>query len=154
MRLFWLVTLSFVFFFPNYSWGLCVTAGKANLRSKPSSKGKLIWTVGKYMPLIQVKRKGSWYQVKGLEGKKMWISSGLVTSRIDCAVIRVPSSILRKGPGKRFPTTPLRIAYKYTPFKKMDRDGAWLKLKDDFGYDHWVHESNLWEPLEYTRLNY
>lgn len=154
MRLIFLGWVLTVFAFPNVSWGLCVTANKANLRGSPSSKGKLIWTVGKYMPLIQVKRKGGWYQVKDLDGKKMWISSGLVSSRIDCAVIRIPSSTLRKGPGKRFPTTPLRLAYKYTPFRKIDRDGAWLKLKDDFGYDHWVHESNIWEPLEYTRLSY
>ena len=154
MRLIFLGWVLTVFTFPNVSWGLCVTANKANLRGSPSSKGKPIWTVGKYMPLIQVKRKGGWYQVKDLDGKKMWISSGLVSSRIDCAVIRIPSSTLRKGPGKRFPTTLSRLAYKYTPFRKIDRDGAWLKLKDDFGYDHWVHESNIWEPLEYTRLSY
>ena len=132
MRLLALVAFYSVFIFSNHSLALCVTAEKANLRNKPSGSGKLVWTVGKFMPLLEIKRQSGWYNVKDVDGKSMWISASLVSSRIDCAVVRKPSSSLRKGPGKRFPTTPLRVAYKYTPFKKVDRDGAWLKLVDDF----------------------
>lgn len=143
-----------VFAIPSYSKALCVKVDQANLRSKPSAKAKLTWTVGKYMPLLAVKRKGSWYQVKDFEGKKMWIFSKLVSSRIDCAVIKVNKSILREGPGRKFAKTPLGSAHKYMPFKKLDRDGAWLKLQDDFGYRHWVYEKNLWEPLAYSNITY
>ena len=138
----------------NVSHALCVIADKANLRAEPSSKGRLVWTVGKYMPFLQIGRKGSWFKVKDMDGQVMWVFNKLVSTRIDCAVIKVRQSLLRNGAGKRYPTTPLTKAFKYTPFKKLDRDDAWLKLQDDYDGKHWVHESDVWEPLEYSRLNY
>ena len=124
------------------------------MRSKPSTKGAIVWTVGKYMPLLQVGSKGGWLKVKDLDGKVMWIFKSLVSSRIDCAVIRKPTSILRTGPGTAKPATPLARAHKYTPFKKLDRDGPWLHLQDDYGRKHWTYETNVWEPLEYSKLSY
>lgn len=138
----------------NLCHALCVVAEEANLRSRPSASGTLIWKVGKYMPLIELKEKSGWYLVKDLEGKKMWISAGLVSAEIDCAVIKVAKSSLRRGPGTEFSKTPLNFAHKYMPFKKLERDGAWLHLEDDYGYKHWVVENNLWEPLDYTTLSY
>ncbi|MCJ8276666.1 MAG: hypothetical protein HRT44_10540 [Bdellovibrionales bacterium] len=149
-----LLAIVFVLSIPNYSSALCVIKDQANLRMKPSSKSKLAWTVGKYMPLKEVKQKGDWYLVKDFEGKRMWIWSKLVSDRIDCAVIKVNTSILRSGPGKKFAKTALGTAHKYMPFKKLDRDGAWLKLQDDYGYRHWVYENNLWEPLEYAQMSF
>ncbi len=140
--------------FPSISWSLCVTASQANLRAKPSVNSKKLWTVGKYMPFIELDYKGGWYFVKDLEGKKMWIASGLVTDKIDCAVIKVSQSILRKGPGTEFGKTALTVGHKYLPFKKLQREDAWLYLQDDYGFKHWIYEKNLWEPLEYTSLTY
>ena len=147
----WLLTL---FLTPLTSQALCVKADQANLRRKPSSKAPLAWTVGKYMPLLEVGRKGPWVHVRDFEGKKMWIYYSLVTDRIDCAVIKVGKSMLRSGPGTKFKPTPLRLAYRYMPFKKLDRNEGWLKLQDDYGFRHWVHENNLWEPLNYSTINY
>lgn len=121
---------------------------------KPDAGAPLAWTVGKYMPLLELKRKGSWYLVRDLEGKKMWIYSSLVTDRYDCAVIKAKTTNLRKGPGTKFGKTHLAQAHRYHPFKKLDRDGGWLKLEDDYGYKHWVFEKNLWEPLNYSTLTY
>ena len=135
-------------------WALCVKVSKANLRAKPSAKSKLVWTVGKYMPLLEIKQKGSWIQVRGLEGKKMWIHGGLVSTRLDCAVVKVSKTNLRKGPGTRFGKTLLQSARRYMPFRKIERDGAWLRLQDDYGYKHWVFEKSLWEPLAYSSLSY
>jgi len=152
-RILWTLTV-LVFLFPNISQALCVTVPKANLRSKPSTKSKVVWTVGKYMPLLEVARKGPWYKVKDVDGKQMWIYSSLVSSRIDCAVIRKPASALRQGPGKTKPKTPLAVAYKYTPFKKLEREGPWLHLQDDYGRKHWTYETNVWEALEYSNISY
>ena len=149
-----LLSLVLVFSFPSYSMSLCVNVEQANLREEPSASARLAWTVGKYMPLMMVKQKGPWYQVKDFEGKKMWIFGKLVSTRIDCSVVRVDKTILREGPGTQFGKTPLGTAHKYMPFKKLDRDGAWLKLQDDFGYRHWVYEKNLWEPLAYSQITY
>ena len=136
------------------AWSLCVKVDQANLRAQPSARSKLLWTVGKYMPLLPVKQKGAWIQVKDFEGKKMWIHGGLVSRRLDCAVVKVSKTNLRKGPGVRFGKTPLNSARRYMPFKKIKRDGAWLKLQDDYGYKHWVFEKSLWEPLAYANLTY
>ena len=65
-----LLSLLLVFSFPSYSMALCVNVDQANLREQPSADSKLAWTVGKYMPLMMVKQKGPWYQVKDFEGKK------------------------------------------------------------------------------------
>lgn len=131
-----------------------MNAPQANLRSKPTTNSKVLWTVGRYMPLLEVDSKGSWYLVKDLEGKKMWISSALVSDDFDCAVIRVNQANLRKGPEASFPKTPLSYAFKYMPFKKLQREEDWLYLQDAYGGRHWVIDRNLWEPLEYTRVNY
>ncbi len=136
------------------SFALCVDAEQANLRSKPSSKAEVVWTVGRFMPLRGIKQEGSWIQVIDLEGAKAWIHDSLVSDSIDCAVVKVSKAQLRKGPGAKHPPTPLSFAHKYMPFKKLDRDGAWLYLEDDYGYRHWVIENNLWEPLAYAQLNY
>lgn len=141
-------------FIASSSWALCVSVNQANLRAKPSSSSKLLWTVGKYMPLLALSQKGVWIQVRGLEGKKMWIHTDLVSDSIDCAVIKVSKSMLRKGPGASYSKTALSYAHRYMPFKKLERDGAWLHLQDDYGYRHWVFENNVWEPLAYTQLNY
>jgi len=136
------------------SHGLCVDTVQANLRAKPDSKSAIVWTVGKFMPLRGVKQEGSWIQVIDVDGSKAWIHDSLVSDSIDCAVVKVTKAQLRKGPGTMHSSTPLSFAHKYMPFKKLDRDGAWLYLEDDYGYRHWVSESNLWEPLAYSKLNY
>jgi SH3-like domain-containing protein len=136
------------------SQALCVNVGQANLRAEPKPNSRLLWTVGRYMPLLEVKYQGGWYLVKDLEGQKMWIASQLVSDDIDCAVIRVNQSNLRTEPDAKASKTPLSVAYKYMPFKKLQREENWLYLQDAYGGKHWVIDSNLWEPLEYTRLSY
>lgn len=133
---------------------LCVSVEEANLRDGPSPDAKKVWTVGKYMPLLALNQKGSWIQVRDLEGKKMWIYSDLVTDEYDCAVVKVARANLRKGPDASFAQTPLSFAHRYMPFKKIGRDGAWLYLEDDYGFKHWAVETNIWEPLNYTQLSY
>ncbi len=106
------------------------------------------------MPLLELKRKGGWLFVQDLEGKKMWIADSLVSDEFDCVVIKVKQSVLRKGPGTEFEKTPLTLAHKYMPFKKLQREEDWLYIQDDYGFKHWVFEKNLWEPLAYTQLTY
>lgn len=139
---------------PSAGWSLCVSVEQANLRAEPKANAKLLWTVGRYMPLLELDQKGSWYLVKDLEGKKMWIHSGLVSEDFDCAVIKVNQSNLRVMPTASASKTPLSVAYKYMPFKKLQREENWLYLQDSYGGKHWVVDSNLWEPLAYTQLSY
>lgn len=154
MRLFSFLMVIAISLLPGPVWGLCVSASQANLRAKPSAKSKLLWTAGRYMPLVLEKDQGGWLLVKDVDGQRAWISRNHVSDDIDCAVIRVNQSSLRSGPGTEFKKTPLQSAFKYTPFRKLQREGAWLYLQDLYGQKHWVIEGNLWEPLAYTQLNY
>lgn len=141
-------------FYPMQLFALCVAVDKADLMSEPDFRSDVLWTVGKYTPLHEVSQKGAWLQVQPLDGKKYWIPAKYVSSRLDCAAVRVNKTSLRQGPGNQHPLTDLGYAYKYDSFRKLDRDEAWLKLKDDFGFIHWVHEKNLWEPLMYNQVVY
>lgn len=141
-------------FFVTPTSALCIAVDKADLMAEPNSKSEVLWTVGKFTPLHEVSQKGSWLQVQPLDGKKYWISSKLVSRKIDCAAVKVKKTILRQGPGNKFPLTDLGYAYKYDSFRKIERDDAWLKLRDDYGFVHWVHEKNLWEPLMYKQVVY
>ncbi len=143
-----------VLLFSQIGFCLCVNVSQANLRAEPKSNGKLLWTVGRYMPLLEVDLQGGWYLVKDLEGKKMWIYSSLVTEDFDCAVVKVKLTNLRSMPDPKAAQTPLSVGYKYQPFKKLQREENWLYLQDSYGGKHWVVDRNLWEPLEYTQLSY
>ena len=105
------------------------------------------------MPFVKVGSDGKWLKVKDLDGRLMWIYKSLVTSSYDCAVVRKTAS-LRSGPGKSKGKTPLAKAFKYMPFKKLKRDGAWLRVEDFHGKRHWIYESNVWEPMNTTKLSY
>ena len=148
MKIFLLLS---IVFFSTSSLALCVNAEKANLRSKPSAKSRVTWVVERYMPLKRVKRKGAWLQVRDLDRKKHWIHRKLVTDNFRCAAVKVNRANLRSGPGSKFKRTDLAYVRKYAAFKKMDRDDAWLKLRDNYGRTHWAHESTLWEALNYSR---
>ncbi len=151
MRIFF---ISCVLLLPQWGHSLCVSVSQANLRAEPKASSKLLWTVGRYMPLLEVDYQNGWYLVKDLEGKKMWIYSSLVSEDFDCAVIKVSTTNLRSLPNPTAPQTPLSVAYKYQPFKKLQREENWLYLQDSYGGKHWVIDRNLWEPLEYTKVSY
>jgi len=105
------------------------------------------------MPFIKVGQEGKWYKVKDLDGRLMWVYKSLVTSSYDCAVTRTTSS-LRVAPGKSKGKTSLGKVHKYMPFKKIKREGAWLRVEDFRGGRHWIYESNVWEPMNTTKLSY
>lgn len=131
---------------------LCISNPQANLRAKPD--GKVSWIVGRYMPLVEVSRKGPWIQVKDFEGEKHWVHARMVTSKMNCVVVRSKVANLKSGPGANFGPTELGKVKKYATFKKLGRDDEWLKLQDEFGYVHWVHENTVWEPRNYKRVSF
>jgi SH3-like domain-containing protein len=126
---------------------VCVTQPHTNLRKGPTSKDPVTWTVSENMPLLRISSKGTWSQVKDLDGQVHWVPSKNLSSRRSCAVIKSKTAKLRRGPGPQEPTADLEIADKYTPFQKIDRDGAWLLVQDEYNGRYWVNETNVWLPL-------
>lgn len=142
----WVLTLS-----AQKGQALCIKTEKANLYKSASTSSTVTWVVGKYTPLFEAEKKGAWYRVKDMDDEEHWVQGSQVSKEMDCLAIKSTSVTLRVGPGPKSRVSPMGYADKYFTFQKLERDGAWLKVQDDFGTVSWVHESGVWEPLNYNR---
>lgn len=133
---------------------VCVVSAKANLRSKPSTAAPVTWMVGRNMPLQRLAVQNGWSQVQDLRGQKHWVISKNVSAASSCAVVRVRTAALHRGPGASEPRADLKLADRYTPFRKVDRDGAWVRLEDDYRGSYWTRESNVWIPVKRSRMSF
>lgn len=133
---------------------LCVKSSKANLRAGPGQQFRITWTVGQHMPLKKIGSRGAWVHVEDLDGEKHWISASMVGDNLSCAVVKTRLAALRQGPGQRFLSAEYGAAEKYTPFKKINREQAWVQVQDEYGGKFWVHEKNLWMPTTRMRIEF
>lgn len=143
-----------VFLLSVVSQAACVIQEKVKLHAKPDAKSKVTWTVGPHMPLVEVNKKGAWYQVQDFEGEKHWVHARHLTWKGSCVVVKAKVVNLRLGPGQKFASTELGSARKYATFKKVGRDDDWIKIQDSYGQIHWAHENNFWEPRGYSRVSF
>ncbi len=139
---------------PTAAEPVCVKAEKARLRAGPSTNARITWNVGRFMPLERVGRQAEWSQVRDFRGEKHWVISTNLTTDESCAVIKVKAASLRQGPGSQFPKADFQVADRYTPFKKVDREGEWVKLEDDFKGSYWTLDSNVWMPVKRTQISF
>jgi SH3-like domain-containing protein len=135
---------------PELARALCVTAPIAKLRAGPSVDHRVTWTVGQYMPLREIGKKGSWYQVQDMDGEKHWIHRESVSTKIQCVAVKAKVATLRKGPGRKFPASEIPTVDKYTPFLKIQREGDWLQVQDEYRETYWVADNQVWWPV--TRM--
>ncbi len=142
--LFYGLTIILSLVFINYADALCVKAPVANLREGPGTKYRKVWQVFKYMPFKKLSRKGKWYKVEDCEGDKFWIYGNLVTSKMDCAVVKVDEANIRSGPGTNFEKKDFGPAIKFDSYKILKRQGAWVKVMDDYGNSGWIFKKLLW----------
>ncbi len=136
--------LAVMLIFVGYADALCVNTSIANLRKGPGTKYEKTWHVFKYMPFKKIGQKGNWYKVQDVDGDTHWIYRKLVTSKIDCAVVKVNEANVRSGPGTKFSKTDLSPAIKYDSFKVLKRTGSWVKVVDEFGSSGWIFRKLLW----------
>ncbi|GBE06388.1 MAG TPA: hypothetical protein ENG95_05855 [Nitrospirae bacterium] len=130
--------------FCSYAEAICVKAPLANLRKGPGTGYEKTWHVFKYMPLKKISQKGNWYKVQDVDGDTHWIYKNLVTSRMDCAVVKVDEANIRSGPGTKFRKTEFSPAIKYDSFKVLKRTGSWVKVIDEFNDTGWIFRKLLW----------
>ena len=131
---------------------VCVSAPKAKLRASPSTSAKVNWTVGRYMPLEQLAKQNGWSQVRDFRGQTHWVITKNITTNDSCAVVRVRTAPLREGPGNSYPRAEFQLADRYTPFRKVDREGNWVRLEDGFRGSYWTQDSNVWIPVKRSRM--
>ena len=132
---------------------VCVTVPKTNLRASPSTNAKVTWIVGRNMPLQRVGREGGWSKVRDLRGQTHWVISKNLSSNESCAVVRVRTAALHKAPGNG-ERADFRQADRYTPFKKTDREGGWVRLEDEYKGSFWTRDTNVWIPVRRSRMSF
>ena len=143
MRIFFL-SIVFLFVCSQQAAALCVNVPEANLRSGPGTKYEKTWEVFKYMPFKKIKTKGNWYRVQDVDGDKHWIYRKLVTSRFNCAVVKVDKANIRSGPGTSYKNKHFSPLLKYDSFRVLKRKGQWVKVSDEFGQKGWIFRKLLW----------
>lgn len=133
---------------------VCVHARNAQLRKGPGTNYGITWTVGQLMPFMKIGEKNGWAHVKDLDGQSHWILAKLLTQRYACAVVKAKQARLRKAPDPRAPASEPEIVDRYTPFKKIDREGGWIQVEDDHQTEYWIAESALWAPIMRTSVRF
>lgn len=133
---------------------ICVVRPHVSLRKGPGNDFPVSWAVPKYMPLLKIEKKGAWYKVQDLEGEVHWVTATSVSGKVSCAVVKTKTAKLRKGPGIDHPLAELSSVDRYTPFRKIDRDGEWVQVKDSFSEIYWVHETNVWIPVMRSKMTF
>ena len=123
---------------------LCVSNKIANLRQGPGTHYEKLWQVFKYMPFKEMKKKGSWYRVKDLDGDIYWVHRKLITKKYQCAVIRNNKTNLRKGPGTKYDRLSWSPVDKYFSMRVLQIKGKWVRVEDGVGDKGWVSRSLIW----------
>ncbi|MBC8553073.1 MAG: SH3 domain-containing protein [Nitrospira sp.] len=123
---------------------LCVDISEANLRKGPGTKYEKSWEVFKYMPFEKVSKKGNWYKVKDVDGDTHWIYEKIVTTKYQCAVVKVDKANIRKGPGTNFKKKASSPAFKYDAYRVDKIQLPWVKITDEFGDTGWIYRTLVW----------
>lgn len=153
-HLFRLAILGSLFFGLSKANALCVVSAKASLRSGPGAKFPVTWTVGKYMPLAEVKSSGGWIQVEDIDGETHWISAANVSRKMVCLAVKTPVAKLHSGPGIQAELADIRQVDRYTPFKRVDLQDEWSQVEASWGETYWLHESATWRPSRVKKFNF
>ncbi|THB76669.1 MAG: hypothetical protein D3926_17055 [Desulfobacteraceae bacterium] len=120
---------------------VCVNTKIANLRSGPGTDNQILWQVEKYHPLIILKKKGNWYQIKDFEGDKAWLHKSLI-GKIEAVITIKKKCNVRSGPGTG--NAILFTTERGVPFKVIKKKGNWLNIKHADGDTGWIHKSLVW----------
>ena len=132
---------------------VCVSVSKTNLRASPSTSAKVTWVVGRNMPLQRMGREAGWSKVRDLRGQTHWVISKNLSANESCAVVRVRTATLHKIP-RNPERADFRQADRYTPFKKTDREGGWVRLEDEYKGSFWTRDTNVWIPVRRSRMSF
>ncbi len=147
-----LFALLFIFISAN-AQALCVTTDRANLRKGPGTNFKITWTVGKFMPLKKISRQGNWYKVQDVDNDTHWIQTSAASDNISCVVVKSKTAVLRQGSSVSAIPAEYTIVDRYTPFKKLDRNGEYIQVANEFE-SFWIKDSAVWYPVNKMSLTF
>lgn len=96
------------------------------------------------MPFQKLKQKGSWIQVRDVDGDMHWLHTKLTTSNFKCAVVKAKQANLRTKPTTRAAKVPWGPAKKYYTYKILETKGDWLHVLDAANSKAWIHRKLVW----------
>lgn len=159
MRIFLQVIASFLFSLVSPSaWAAtgdpaCAKA-PSTLRRGPGGSFAVSWKVARHMPFLKMESKSGWVKVQDLDGEQHWAASRDLSSAYNCVVVKSSVATLRQEPSTGAPPVDLKTLDRYTPLKKIESQGEWIKVEYDAGQQAWIHESNVWKPVKISTVNF
>lgn len=124
------------------------------LRKGPGVKNPVSWKVARYMPFMRIDRKSGWSKVQDLEGDEHWAKNSELSTQIRCVVVKTSVATLRKEPNASAAPIELKTVDRYTPFKRLGNDREWVQVEDETGRQAWVHEANVWKPVNVQSISF
>lgn len=125
---------------------LSVKGDKVNIRSGPGKQYRIRWEYGDGFPLMILKKKGRWVQVKDFEGDSGWVYNSFLVDK--------PRMIVKANRNKnkninirKVPGTNKEIigkAYYGVVFTTVKQKSGWVKVKHESGLQGWIKRSLLW----------
>jgi SH3-like domain-containing protein len=106
------------------------------------------------MPFLKMESKSSWTRVQDVDGESHWAQSKDLSAGLSCVVVRTQVATLRKGPSTASEPADLRTVDKFTPFKKLEIEGDWVKVQDETGREGWIHQTNVWRPVKVQAMTF
>jgi SH3-like domain-containing protein len=117
-----------------------VTKDGVNLRSGPTTEGKILFQLPAGYPLQVVSRQDKWIKVSDFEGDKGWIFGTLV-SQTPYVIVKVKEANVRKGPGTNYEK--VGSVAREVILRKMETKGEWVKVSHP-KITGWLHSKLLW----------
>jgi len=118
-----------------------VSVEKANVRAQPSGRSDVLWQVYIYTPFKILGRKGNWIRIRNFRGFKGWVHA-TVLGDTPSVIVKTKKANVREGPGAQYAKL-WQVDFGYT-FEVLERQGAWLRIKDEEDLEGWIHSGIVW----------
>jgi SH3-like domain-containing protein len=118
-----------------------IAADEVNIRSGPGTRYEVLWQFFEGYPLLVLKTKGDWLQIRDFEGDEGWVHERL-TNNLAHLVVKKNRINMRSGPGTKFRV--IATAEYGVVFRTIERKKNWVKVKHDNGTSGWVYRKLLW----------
>jgi len=120
---------------------LCTKTPKAEIRQGPGREFPVKYLAPVHMAFLLMERKGSWLQIRDVDGQLLWVHRSLVRERDRCITINADDVNMRWKPdryaGVMFKTD------RYASFRVVESRGDWLGVRY-YELTVWVHRSLVW----------
>ena len=139
----WVFLIVCPLFFPTLAEAgiVSIAADEVNIRSGPGTRYEVLWQFFAGYPLLVLKTKGDWLQIRDFEGDEGWVHERL-TNNLAHLVVKKKRINMRSGPGTEFRV--IATADYGVVFRTIERKKNWVKVKHDNGTSGWVYRKLLW----------